>query len=86
MANQFLNGGVFVACLAIALLFHRSYFKTRDRLFVFFAVAFVILAVERVVLGVSTYHGGEVNPYVYFIRLLAYVFIIIAIADKNRRG
>ena len=50
--QQFLSGGVFVACLAIALLFRRLHRKAPDRLFVFFSIAFVFLAIERVFLAV----------------------------------
>jgi hypothetical protein len=84
MLQQFLSGGVFVACVAIGLHFLRLYRKTNDRLFVFFAIAFVILAGERVLL--SVYNQTEYAIYVYAARLLAYLFIIAAIVDKNRRN
>jgi hypothetical protein len=83
--HQFLSGGVFVACLAIALLFLRIHRKSPDRLFVYFAIAFAILAVERVLLAVVS-RSTEYAPYVYVVRLLAYGFIIVAIIDKNRRA
>ena len=83
--HHFLSGGVFVACLAIALLFLRIHRKSPDRLFVYFAIAFTVLAVERVLLAVVS-RSTEYAPYVYVVRLIAYVFIIVAIVDKNRRA
>ena len=41
------------------------------------------LAVERVLLAVVS-HSTEYAPYVYAVRLIAYLFIIVAIVDKNR--
>lgn len=35
-----------------------------------------------VVLGMR---DGEAHPFVYLIRLLAFVLIVVAIIDKNRR-
>jgi hypothetical protein len=83
--DSFLSGGVFIACLAIALLFGRIHRKSPDRLFAYFAVAFALLAIERVLLAVVS-ASTEYAPYVYTVRLLAYGCIIVAIVDKNRRG
>ena len=83
--HPFLSGGVFVACLAIALLFLRIHRKSPDRLFRYFATAFGLLAAERVLLAVIS-ANNEYAPAVYIARLLAYVCIIVAIIDKNRRA
>ena len=83
--HHFFSGGVFVACLAIALIFLRIHRKSPDRLFVYFAIAFLMLAIERVLL-VAVSRSTEYAPYVYLVRLTAFVFIIVAIADKNRRA
>jgi hypothetical protein len=69
--------------MVIAMFFLRFWRKTRDRLFLFFAGAFVILMLERIIRA-----GMEVEtewaPYVYLVRLAAFILIIIAIVDKNR--
>ena len=83
--HHFLSGGVFVACLAIALLFLRLHRKSPDRLFIYFSIAFAALAVERVLLAVVS-RSTEYSYYVYLVRLIAYAFIIVAIVDKNRRA
>lgn len=58
--------------------------ETGDRLFVIFAAAFGLLMVERLMLAtVSTSH--ELAPYIYVVRLFAFILIMGAVVDKNRR-
>ena len=85
MLNQFLYGAACLASLAISLFFFLFWKRSRDRLFALFGAAFLILSAERIIL--ATMHAqNEFVPYVYVIRLLAFVVIIIAIIDKNRRS
>jgi hypothetical protein len=85
MHNQFLNGAIMVGFLVVGLFFLRFHRKTRERLFAMFAASFFVLAIERVVLaGVDP--AAEFRPYIYLIRLTAFVLIIIAIVDKNRKA
>ena len=81
--HPFLSGGVFVACLAVALLFLRIHRKSPDRLFLYFGTAFTLLAIERVLIAVVS-ASNEYAPAVYVVRLLAYACIILAIIQKNR--
>ncbi|MEW5847804.1 MAG: DUF5985 family protein [Myxococcota bacterium] len=81
--NQFLSGAIMMACWVVGMMFLRFWSKTRDRLFLMFAVAFWILAVERIAL-VVIWLGNEVATYVFVIRLIAFAVIIAAVADKNR--
>jgi hypothetical protein len=51
---------------------------------VIFAAAFGLLMVERLLLAtVSASH--ELAPYIYVVRLFAFVLIMGAVVDKNRR-
>ena len=84
MMKPFLNGAIFMVCLTIALFFFRFWRRTTDRLFLAFGVAFLLLMAERVVL-VAIDSSHEFAPYVYLVRLLAFMLIIAAIIDKNRR-
>lgn len=84
MLNQFLAGAAIVSLLVIAMFFLRFWKRTHDRLFLFFAGAFLILMVERIIrasMAVET----EWAPYVYTVRLAAFILIIVAVVDKNRR-
>ena len=84
MMKPFLSGAIFMVCLTIALFFFRFWRRTSDRLFLAFGVAFLLLMVERIVL-VAIDASHEFAPYVYLVRLLAFMLIIAAIVDKNRR-
>lgn len=81
--ETFLHGGTAVNCAVIGLFFLRFWTRSRDRLFLWFAGAFLILAVERTVLGVLPWMT-EWREYVYLLRLLAFCLIIYGIVDKNR--
>lgn len=80
-----LLAGVLVAFYAIvALFFLKFWTAARDRLFALFALAFTVLAIQR--LALSTTHGSmEDQTIFYLLRLAAFVIIIIAIIDRNRR-
>jgi uncharacterized membrane protein HdeD (DUF308 family) len=81
--NQLLLGAIAMANLIIGLFFLRFWKKTRDRFFLFFAVAFVLEGINRVLLGLSQ-GSNENEPIFYLVRLLSFVLILIAIVDKNR--
>ncbi len=85
MLNSFFAGAAIVSLLVIVLFFLRFWRRTRDRLFLFFAGAFGCMIVERIVRAVMPVEN-EWAPYVYSIRLAAFVLIIIAVVDKNRRS
>ena len=83
--RHFLAGAACMASLIISLFFIRFWRKTHDRLFLFFAAAFAILMGERIIRS-SLVIDTEVAPYVYMVRLFAFLLIIVAIVDKNRRS
>ncbi|HZO93201.1 MAG TPA: DUF5985 family protein [Candidatus Baltobacteraceae bacterium] len=80
-----LLSGVLLALEAVAaLLFFRAFTRTADRLFALFGFAFVALAGERLLLALTD--RPEANDPLSFIpRLAAFVLIIWAIVDRNRR-
>jgi hypothetical protein len=82
--NQFLWGMLAMAALVVALLFLRLWRSGGDRLLVFFAAAFALLALNWAGLGVSN-PDYETLHYSYLLRLGAFVLIIVGIVDKNRR-
>jgi hypothetical protein len=84
MLNSFLAGAAIVSLLVIALFFLRFWKRTHDRLFLFFASAFFVLMIERIVRVLMPVEN-EWAPFVYTVRLFAFVLIIVAIVDKNRR-
>ena len=81
--NHLLLGAIAMANLTIGLFFLRFWKKTRDRFFLFFAVAFSLEGLNRVLLALFN-ETNENDPYFYLVRLLSFVLILIAIIDKNR--
>lgn len=81
---SFLSGTLFGLDLVIGLFFLKFWAASRDRLFAMFAAAFFILGIQRMLLTI-TRTIVEDQAMFYTLRLLAFVIIIVAIVDKNRR-
>lgn len=80
--NPFISGAFVMVCLAVALFYVRYWRRTHDRLFAILAVAFVMLSIERLVLGfVPTQMEGR--HLIFLMRLAAYATIIFGVVDKN---
>ena len=81
--NAMFAGGIMVSAWAISVFFMRFWRKTGDRLFVLFAIAFFLMGVERVVIvSLPAKHQFAA----YSIRLCAFLLIILAGWQKNRRN
>ena len=80
-----LDGGRVTLCVLIALCFARLSRATRDRLYAAFAVAFLLLGLNWTLLGLRTASGDQ-SVLAYVPRLLAFLLIIAAVVDKNRRA
>ena len=81
--NQILMGALSMGFLVAGLFFLRFWRETRDRLFGFFALSFFVLGANRAALGLTD-EVGDRGDYHYWIRLLAFLLILLAIIDKNR--
>ena len=57
----------------------------RDRLFLHFAIAFWLFALNELAVSVPRI-TSETLGYEYVLRVLGFVLILIAIADKNSRA
>jgi hypothetical protein len=82
--NGLISGALIASYLAVGLFFLRFWTTTRDRLFAMFAAAFGVLAVQRLALSL-TRGTMEDQTVFYLLRLAAFIIIIVAIVDKNRR-
>jgi hypothetical protein len=71
------------AALASGLFFFRFWRESRDRLFGFFGAAFFVLALSWALLALIN-PSDETRPYIYAIRLVAFLLMIIGMVDKNR--
>jgi hypothetical protein len=82
--QQFLLGGMAVLCLVAALFFFRFWRETSDRLFIIFSASFFLLGLTRLGLTIAR-DPTEGETSLYWVRLLAFLLICVAIIDKNRR-
>jgi hypothetical protein len=82
LANQFLLGLLVMGCASAGLFFLRFWRRTRDRLFLTFALAFWLMGLNWLLLAVV--EKDEVRTALYLIRLVAFVLILLAILQKNR--
>jgi hypothetical protein len=76
--------GVIVTCSFVAAgFFARFWMATRDLLFLGFAAAFALEGLNRMAfLFLDNPNAGD--EIIYGVRLLSYLLILAAIADKNR--
>jgi hypothetical protein len=80
---QMMIGAIAMGFLVASIFFLRFWRTTGDRLFLFFAVSFFVLGVNRVALGLFN-RGPSDGGHLYWVRFAAFVLILIAILDKNR--
>jgi hypothetical protein len=80
----FLSGSIMMGYLVASLYFLKFWRKMHDQLFLFFAIAFAALATERI-LFICIDHTTEDTVYIRLVRLFAYMCILAAIIDKNRK-
>ena len=78
----YLLGAMAMGCFAAALFFFRFYRDTRDRLFLWFGISFMVEALNRSLAALQVF-SPEDPPLYYGIRLLAYSLILWAIVEKN---
>jgi hypothetical protein len=82
---DFLQGGAAVGAWIVAMFLVKFWRESRDRLLLLFSLAFVVLGLNWAL--VSVFHpGGETRHLYYLLRLVAFLLILGAILDKNRRG
>lgn len=79
---DFLTGAVAFGFFVCGLFFLRFWRRTRDGLFLSFAVAFVLMGLGQTVAALGNIPQEERAP-IYLFRLIAFVLIISAIARKN---
>ena len=79
----FTLGFVATASLVASLFFLRFYRESRDPLFLYFAAAFGIEAVNRTLFALSAIPNEGAAP-LYILRAFAYSLILVGILNKNR--
>jgi hypothetical protein len=80
---DFLSGAVALGFAACALFFLRFWKRTREELFLAFAVAFLLLGTGQTILALANIPTEE-RGSIYLLRLIAFLLILLAIYRKNR--
>jgi hypothetical protein len=82
---DFLAGAVALTYLVAGSWFLRFWRKTRDRLFLSFALAFWLLTLNQVLVSLLG-ENDERSGYAYVLRVAGFLLILLAIVDKNVSG
>ena len=82
MLEAFLLGVIATSSLTAGVFFLKFWRKTRDSLFLAFGLAFVVEGLNRCAILFLT-KPNEGNPYIYGVRLFAFLLILGAILRKN---
>ena len=80
---DFLSGAVAFGFLVIGLFFIRFWYRLRDPLFFWFALAFWLLGAAQSILALANVPVEE-RSSIYVVRLAAFSLILFAIFRKNR--
>ena len=80
----FLSGAIVMGFVLAGVFFLKFWRKTRDGLFLAFALAFALLGLSQLLLTFTSFPVEE-RSWLYLIRLTAFLAIIAAIWRKNAR-
>jgi hypothetical protein len=80
--NTFLSGMVTAGFLAGGLFFARFWARSRDSLFLAFAAAFWLLALNELLVSLVD-EPSDTQSVFYLLRVAAFVLIAVAIVRKN---
>jgi hypothetical protein len=90
---EFLSGIFMTTFAACGLIFLKLWMTSKDRFYLLFSAACGLIAIERVVLFLTETTNTSIRTpftesmsWVYLIRLLAFLLILFAIFEKNRRA
>ena len=79
---EMLSGALLFSFIIAGVHFLRFWKRTGERLFIHFAIAFWLLALNQLATSVS-FVADETDGYEYLLRVLGFMVIIAGIIDKN---
>ncbi len=82
MVEGFLLGVIATASLIASLFFLKFWVRTRDSFFLAFVIFFFAEAAIRTA-SLFVTHPNEGSPWIYVVRLLALLVILLAVLHKN---
>jgi hypothetical protein len=84
MTMHFLWGALTVLCFVAGLFFLKYWRQSRESLFVALACSFWLLGLNWLALAILDVQD-ETRHYLYVLRLVAFLLLIVGIAGPNRR-
>jgi hypothetical protein len=78
----FLTGMIAMGFLVAGLFFLRFWRRTNDMLFAAFALAFLLFALQQIIVGLSGIPREELS-WTFLLRLAGFAILIVAILVKN---
>jgi hypothetical protein len=81
--SAFLSGAVAMGFGVAGLFFLRFWKKTREELFIAFTLAFWLLGLNQALIDLANIPVEE-RSWLYLLRLIAFLLILLAIWRKNR--
>jgi uncharacterized membrane protein HdeD (DUF308 family) len=85
MIDGFLLGVIATSFCTAGVFFLKFWRDTRDWFFLAFAASFLVEGLNRCALLLVA-KPNEGSPWIYFVRLLAFLLILVAILRKNCSG
>ena len=85
MLIDFLSGAITMGFIVAGLFFLRFWKRTREGLFIAFALAFWLLGLTQCLLTFTDIPVEE-RSWLFLLRLAAFSLILISIGIKNRRA
>ena len=82
MVEGFLLGLISMASLTAGFFFLKFWRRSRDPFFLAFAASFFIEGLNRLSI-LFLEHPNEGNPWIYLVRLVSFLLILVAILRKN---
>jgi hypothetical protein len=79
---EFLSGALTLAYFIAGLHFLQFWRRTADRLFLHFAIAFWLFTLNQIASSTPVV-TDETRGWEYILRVLGFVWILVAIAEKN---
>jgi hypothetical protein len=82
MMTIFISGMTTMGYVIAGLFFFRFWWRTRDNLFAYFGVSFIILAVSQALSALAGIPSDD-QSWIYLLRLAAFMLLIVGIVAKN---
>jgi hypothetical protein len=80
--TSFLQGMTTMGFLISGLFFFRFWRRTRDMLFVYFGISFLLLAIGQAFSALASFPSDD-QSWIYLWRLAAFTLLIVGIIAKN---